>query len=88
MDDRLEAQDPLAFGVAVERQLAEVQLEHREAIPRSLERDRDPRRALAGARSQVSVLGPEDGPDLAEAQPRPVAIDRSFRFNVGLPFGS
>ena len=76
MDDRLEAQDALAFGVALEGQLAEVQLEHRQAIHRSLERDRDPRRALAGARPQVSALGAEDGSDLAQAQPRPVAIDQ------------
>jgi hypothetical protein len=51
--DNLETQDALAFGIGLQRQLAEMQFEHRQVILRSLEHD-------CQSRSMFAVRGAAD----------------------------
>ena len=67
MSNRLDAKDAFAFGIDLEGQLAAVQLEDRQIIRRSLDRDFPFRRPLSAA-VFWALLVSEDGLDGLQVQ--------------------
>jgi len=62
VDDRFEAQHVLAFGVGLQGQVPEVDLEQGRVVPRCLDHGRQTKRQIRGAVAAGAVLGPEQGP--------------------------
>ncbi len=69
MHDRLEPQHALAFGIALQRQQPEVDLEQRQVIRRSLDHHCEFQRGLGG--TGRPLLHPEQGPQRRHVQPGP-----------------
>src|SRR4029077_9297884 len=63
MSNRLDAKDAFAFGIDLQSQLAAVQLEDRQIIRRSLDRDFPFGRSLGSAVDFRTMLASDDGLD-------------------------
>ncbi|MGH3814476.1 MAG: hypothetical protein ACRDUV_18815 [Pseudonocardiaceae bacterium] len=69
VDDRFEAQHMLAFGIRLQRQAPEVDLEQGQVIPRCLDHGCEPKRQVGGAVAAGALLGAEQGPQRRHVQP-------------------
>ncbi len=75
--DDLETQDPLAFGVDLQRQLAEMQFEHCQVIRRCLEHDCQPRSMFTV--SAWPTFRAEQSPQLGDVQSGAGTVDHALK---------
>src|SRR5438132_8094823 len=81
----LDAKDAFAFGIDLEGQLAAVQLEDRQIIRRSLDRDFPFGRPLGSPAINRAMLVSEDRLDGLEIEGSTAAVDESLKHLVHLP---
>ena len=79
MHGHFDAQDVLAFGVRLQGQVPEVDLEHREVIREGLDHDLEPRRRVACAVPVRTPSGAEEGSDLAHIQAGTRSVDQTLK---------
>src|SRR5438045_7648428 len=83
--NRLDAKDAFAFGVDLQGQLATVQLEDRQIIRRSLDRDFPFGRALGPPATFRAMPGSDDRLDGFEVQWRATAVNEGLKHLVHVP---
>src|SRR6202045_344143 len=85
MSNRLDPKDAFAFGIDLQRQLAAVQLEDRQIIRRSLDRDFPFGRPLGWAADFRTMLVSEDGFDGLQIERGPAAVDQRLEHLFHVP---
>ena len=75
MHGRFDAQDVLAFGVRLQGQVPEMDLEHREVIREGLDHDHQSRRRMASAVPARTLFGTEENSYLAYIQAGTRSVD-------------
>lgn len=68
LHDGLGAQDPFAFGMGLQGELAKMDLEHGQIIPRSLDQDSPARRMALPFRVAGTLLAAKQGLGLIQAE--------------------
>src|SRR6266436_2465877 len=85
MSNRLDAKDAFAFGIDLQSQLAAVQLEDRQIIRRSLDRDFPFGRPLGSAVDFRTMLASHDGLDGLQIERGPAAVDQRLKHLFHVP---
>src|SRR5438132_9070619 len=85
MSNRLDAKDAFAFGIDLQSQLAAVQLEDRQIIRRSLDRDFPFGRPLGSVVDFRTMLVSHDGLDGLRIERGPAAVDQRLKHLFHVP---
>ena len=85
MSNRLDAKDAFAFSIDLQSQLAAVQLEDRQIIRRSLDRDFPFGRPLGSAVDFRTMLVSDDGLDGLQIERGPAAVDQRLKHLFHVP---
>src|ERR1700724_2828204 len=85
MGNGLDTKHAFAFGIDLQRQLAAVQLEDRQIIRRSLDRDFPFGRPLGWAADFRTMLVSEDGFDSLQIERGPAAVDQRLEHLFHVP---
>src|SRR3984893_15593970 len=85
MSNRLDAKDAFAFAIDLQSQLAAVQLEDRQIIGRSLDRDLPFGRPLGSTADFRTMLVSEDGLDGLQIERRAAAVDQRLKHLFHVP---